>query len=377
MINNCRLCQKKLPQNPQLIIKSGDIPAQGFLKKNNQKTLNNLSIYQCSFCGVTQHNSNPVSYYKDVIRATAFSKQMEIFRIKQIKSWINKYDLYQKNIIEVGSGRSEFMEIFNKLNHSSIYGIENSTQNFLYAKEKGYRVYKGYLGDSKFKKINKKFGAFTCFSFMEHWPNLNQCFINLHSILTSQAIGLIEVPNLDLIMEKQIYTEFTIDHIFYFSPKTLKLVFEMNGFDVISVNKIWHDYILSAVVQKREIKNLNYFKEKKQKINKSINELIKKFGIDKTTIWGAGHQSISIISQSGVYKKLSFIVDSAVFKQNLYIYGLNTIVLPPEVIKTKGIDTVIIIAAGFSDEIAKILKKKFKDVKNIFILRENFFEKIK
>jgi len=151
----------------------------------------------------------------------------------------------------------------------------------------------------------------------------------------------------------------------------------MNVFDVISINKIWHYYILSAVIQKREIKNLNYFNAKKQKINKSINELIKKFGIDKTTIWGAGHQSISIISQSGVYKKLSFIVDSAVFKQNLYIYGLNTIVLPPEVIKTKGIDTVIIIAAGFSDEIAKILKKKFKDVKNIFILRENFFEKIK
>ena len=63
-----------------------------------------LEVCQCSGCGVVQLNNEPVSYYKEVIRAVAFSQEMKEYRVSQFKDFISTHDLYNKRVLEVGCG---------------------------------------------------------------------------------------------------------------------------------------------------------------------------------------------------------------------------------------------------------------------------------
>lgn len=377
----CRICgSEQIDYYPLMNLCNGDIPAQGFFNSKTSKKLSNLEIFQCNCCGVVQHTSKPVSYYKSVIRATSFSSEMKEFRTQQLGLWNKKYNLHNKTILEIGSGKGEFLKIMNNIGDFQLMGIENSKTSQKSIVDDGLRCLNGYLGTMSEKFLNKyknNFDAFMCFSFMEHWPNPKNTFQQLNYILKNGAVGLIEVPNFDLIYKKSIYTEFTIDHIFYFTKKTLKQTLELFGFDLIKINTIWYGYILSAEVRKRKPLCFKSFNNNFNSINDNLINTIKQFDSHKTVVWGAGHQSLSVISQSGAFKFINFVVDSATFKQDRYIYGINLMVKEPNSIRENDISTVFVIAAGYSDEISKILIKDFKCVKNIYILREDFIEKIK
>ena len=116
-MNNCRSCGAELFETPLLSYKNSPESAQNFI--NDLKSSNDvpvtLEIYQCSKCGLIQHNLQPVSYYKKVIRAVSFSKEMTDFRLQQLDDWLKKYSLKNKSILEVGSGKGEYLDLFKKI----------------------------------------------------------------------------------------------------------------------------------------------------------------------------------------------------------------------------------------------------------------------
>tara|TARA_B100000795_G_scaffold150053_1_gene112374 strand:- start:1 stop:639 length:639 start_codon:yes stop_codon:yes gene_type:complete len=209
---------------------------------------------------------------------------------------------------------------------------------------------------------------------MEHWPNPSEALSILWDLLAEEAYGIIEVPNFEMIQKKGLYTEFITDHIFYFDKSSLSQLLQNNGFEITSIKTIWHDYILSVEVKKRTRLQANNFKESFNSLNKELTNYIRNFDNKNIVIWGAGHQSLAIISLSGIERDISYIVDSADFKQNKYTSGTNIKIESPEQLNNKKPDVVIIIAAGYSDEVRKIILKKYRFIKNIAIVRENHLE---
>ncbi len=369
-LNFCRSCFAKLPIKPLAIYRNGAIPAQSFTKKPFFGISEDLRIYQCEMCGLIQHNSSPVSYYKNVIRTVAFSPEMRKFRLKQFSGWIKKNNLYSKKLIEIGSGKGEYLELFNSLGVGHTYGLENSKKNINQKINSNLNIIQGHIESVSKSKLGV-FDAFCCFSYMEHWPNLKKSFQNLKRLLKKDAIGIIEVPNFDMIQEKSIYTEFTIDHIFYFTKDTLKSLLELYGFNVLSIKSIWYDYILSAEVKVRQQVDFSAFDKNFVQINDQINSLISKYNKNEVVVWGAGHQSLSVISMSNIIKKINCIVDSALFKQNKFIYGTKLKVRDPAIIKIIKPKLILVIAAGFSNEVVKIIKSRFPEIQNIYVLEED------
>ena len=95
------------------------------------------------------------------------------------------------------------------------------------------------------------YDGFICMSFMEHSPNVNNFLKGIIRNLNTEAYGIIEVPNFDMILKK-LYTEFIIDHLNYFTKQSLIQTLNINGFEIIKINSIWDGYILSAIVKKEE-----------------------------------------------------------------------------------------------------------------------------
>jgi len=376
-INQCRICKGPFLFPALLEYPNSPRSAQGFL--DNLEELDDvvdLKIYQCQQCGLVQHDLKPVDYYKDVIRAIAYSEEMGHFREKQLAEWIQKFNLKDKKILEVGSGQGEYLELLLKAGGTNVYGIENSKESVEIAKKKGLNIQQGYLSKDYENSYAENFDAFATFNFMEHWPDISSSLHSLQNFLNESAVGLVEVPNFDFMLKNGMYSEFTTDHIFYFTEKTLRTVLETHGFDVIEINSIWHDYILSAQVKKRPALNISSFTTEQNKIVNELRNFVNKFKKNDVIIWGAGHQALAVISIAKLDLKVSHVVDSAKFKQDKYTPGTHLLIKDPQSIHQELPKAIIIMAAAYSDEVAKTLNSQYPEVKNIAILREDGLEVI-
>ena len=151
----------------------------------------------------------------------------------------------------------------------------------------------------------------------------------------------------------------------------------MNGFEVLSCESIWHDYVLSAVVRKRKGVQLDNFWQQLDKIKKEIHAFVDKYKTDGTevAVWGAGHQALAILALTEISGKIAFVVDSAEFKQNKYTPGTHLQIVSPEHLKLNEdkVGAVLVMAASYSDEVAGIVKENYKDMA-VGILRDDGIE---
>ena len=100
MVINCRVCGSICYKNNLLSYSNMPSSAQGFLTAEGLKSDagSDLFIIQCMSCGLIQLDNDPVPYYKEVIRASAFSEEMRKFRSKQFKSWVKEFNLTNSQI---------------------------------------------------------------------------------------------------------------------------------------------------------------------------------------------------------------------------------------------------------------------------------------
>lgn len=377
-VDKCRVCGDRFFDRPLLHLDNMPRAAQ-FLPDASSVEFEKgieLDVCQCVGCGLVQLTGNPVSYYKDVIRSAAFSDEMMHFRFKQFSAFIEKFSLSRRKLIEIGCGRGEYLSIIKEFD-VEVSGLEHLHESVILCSKNGLDVTEGFMGGDGCSLKGAPYDAFMILNYFEHLPEPNSSLSEIRDNLKDGAIGLVEVPNFDMIIKAKLFSEFTPDHIFYFTKGTLATALNLNGFDVIGCEEIWHDYIISATVRKRGKLDLSSFHENRKRLEIEINEFISKFKPGKVAIWGAGHQAFAVISMTGISEKIKYVVDSAPFKQNRYTPATHIPILAPETLISDPVDSVIVMAAGYSDEVATIIRNKYNKNITISILRENALEIVK
>lgn len=135
----CRFCYGELNDPPLLCYPRSPSSAQGFTDSpKRQDDGLDLNIHQCTSCGLVQHPLSPVPYYKDVIRSIAFSGEMASFRLEQLGSWLSTNHIQEKKILEIGSGKGEYLDLLTQAGATSVFGIENSLSNIEVAIHNGF-----------------------------------------------------------------------------------------------------------------------------------------------------------------------------------------------------------------------------------------------
>ena len=374
----CRFCGGTCHLPALLSYPESPRSAQGFLDSpQDLDEVVDLHIYQCGDCGLVQHNLEPVGYYRDVIRAIAFSQEMAQYRLDQLSRWISRFELSDRRILEIGSGEGEYLELLARAGAQKCSGLESSASSVTFAQGRGLDVQPGYLGPDLINPWPFEFEAFAIFSFMEHWPDLRGSLGALRGLLKDGAHGLVEVPSFDFVLANGLYSEFTGDHIFYFDQTTLRTVLEVCGFEVIEISSVWHDYILSAQVRKRRTLNTERFHMKQERIVRELNAFVDRFAPHEVVVWGAGHQALAVMSLAHIQGRISHVLDSASFKQDKYTPGTRLLIKAPESLRADCPKAVVIMAAAYSDEVLETLNQKYPLVENVAILREDSLEVVK
>jgi len=372
MVNRvCRVCGRELFGEPLLRFENMPKAAQNF-PDETVLALDagvDLDVCQCMGCGLVQLGNEPVPYYREVIRAAAVSDVIRKFKTRQFADFIEKYFLNGKKILEVGCGRGEFLSLLSSFDVEA-YGMEYSETAVAECVRNGLRVSQGYPDQNAGSLANGPFDGFMLLMFLEHMPEPNVALRVIYDNLANNAVGLVEVPNFDMVIRKKLFSEFIGDHLFYFTKETLQTTLQLNGFDVLEYNEVRDDYVISVVVKKRGRLNISHFHDYQIKIKTDIDAYLNRFAAKRVAIWGAGHQALAIIALTGIADKIRYVVDSASFKQGKYTPATHLPIVAPEALHTDPVDAVIVMAASYSDEVVGILRQRFDPNLSVAILRD-------
>lgn len=376
-ITKCRVCGSNLGNESLLQYRNMPKAAQfmpGLEDLAKEKGVD-LDVYQCSGCGLIQLNSEPVPYFREVVRASAFSDEMRGFRLNQFRDFVKTYHLGQKKFLEVGCGRGEYLSLLKETGLDA-FGVEYSQTAVDFCKKSGLKAVQGFIDRPDYLVENGPFDGFGIFSFLEHLPKPNSVLKGIANNLRKDAVGIVEVPNFDMIREKKLFSEFIVDHLFYFTKDTLHLTLSMNGFDVLDIQEVWHKYILSAVVRKRSRVTISEFIVTQQHLSRELNDFINQFPEKQVAVWGASHQALAILSLAGIGEKIRYVVDSAVFKQGKYTPATHIPIVAPDKLNKDPVKAVIVMAASYTDEVAGIVKERYGNRMTVAILRDGGLENL-
>ncbi len=377
-MKKCIVCGAELMAKPLLICENMPSSAQDMPSKEDlaQERGIDLALCQCSGCGLVQFDCEPVWYFRDVIRAGGYSTTMTELRRTQYKHLIEKYNLKGKKIIEVGCGQGEFLQVLTEFPVKA-YGIEHKEELVAKAREKGLQVEKQFAEDESVVLENGPFDAFLSFNFLEHQPNPNGMMRCIYNNLAEGGFGLVTVPSFEYILENDSFYELLRDHIANYSEETLRFLMEKNGFRVLECSMVNRD-TLSIIVQKRPRVNTKGLEDNfsllKNQMKQFVEERVKQG--KKVAIWGASHQGFTAASTTEIEKGISYIIDSAPFKQGKYSPASHLPIVSPEHFFKEPVDSIIIIAPGYTKEIADTIKLRFGKEIEVVALRSATIEKI-
>ena len=369
--DKCRLCQQQLTDEPLISYQKMPASAQSLPLETEleQDIAIDMSLYQCLACGLVQHTLPPVEYYRSVIRATGVSGEMTAYRHQQFSEWITQYNLQGKKLLEIGCGKGEFIDIMSA-QPVEVHGVEFEVDSVETCHRKGQHVTRMFMDDSVSLE-DGPYDGFYVLNFLEHIPDLKSFLLGISNNLKEGAVGLVEVPNFDMILQAGLFSEVIRDHIHYFTQQSLRNTMETNGFEIVSLDVIWQDYIISAVVRKRERYDLSAFLKMRSALKLQLDEYIKRFPQGQVAVWGAGHQSLAILSLAALAGKIAYVVDSAEFKQNHYTPASHIPIVSPTFLKEKPVEAVIVIAGSYSAEVVNILLRDYASGMNIAVIEPN------
>ena len=172
-------------------------------------------------------DTDPVEYYKNVIRSVGISDEMKTYREKQFKSLRNKYFKLKKvNALEIGSASGEYSKLLSDVFYK-VTATEKGKNGMNKTKEKGIECINTHPDEEDFvsKLENKKyFDLICCFSYVEHLPNPIQFLNKCRGLLSDSGYLLIELPNSEMIFRDGLLNEVIPDHLSYFTTSTAENV---------------------------------------------------------------------------------------------------------------------------------------------------------
>lgn len=386
-MKHCIACGKELPEQPLFVLNNAPASAQDIPDAEEVKSDQgvNLDLCQCPHCGLVQFDCTPVSYYRDVIRASGFGATLVDLRRSQYSHMIETYHLKGKKFLEVGCGRGEFLQPLRDF-PVEIYGVEHRQELVDIAVDNDLFVWKDFPETEDHVFANGPFDAFLSFNFLEHQPHPDVMLKAIWNNLSEDGMGLVTVPALEYILEHGSYYELIRDHIAYYSFDTLRGLLERCGFQVLEEEMINRDTI-SMIVKKVPMEGeqavttaspidvtpmLESYDILKEELSEFLNECYEE---DKSlAIWGASHQGFTLAATMDLGDKVSYIIDSAPFKQGKFAPASHLPIVKPDHFFEEPVDAILIVAPGYSKEIAGIIRERFGTDVKVMTLMTNHID---
>jgi hypothetical protein len=190
-----------------------------------------------------------------------------------------------------------------------------------------------------------------------------------------ETIVFFEVPDVIRVLRELAFWDIYYEHCSYFSPGSLARLFRLCNFEVLDLSRDFNDQYLLI-----EAKPVSKPSEKVHDLEESveaISELVKYFSSncskklqewksllqksyengERIAIWGSGSKCVSFMSTLGIKDEIEYVVDINPYRQGKFLPGSGKKVMPPEFLKEKKPDLIIVMNPVYRDEITQMLDR--------------------
>ncbi|MEW6250691.1 MAG: methyltransferase domain-containing protein [Planctomycetota bacterium] len=310
-----------------------------------------LIVYQCDACGFVQlPHALAAGFYDDYLMTVSHSPQMRAYHRDQATEFVRRFRLAGRRVVEVGCGDGHYLACLRDAG-ADVCGLEPSARFRALVAEQGLPCLPGYVTRST-PAPGSPYAAFAARQVLEHVLDIRDFLLGLRASLEPGGAGLVEVPSLEQSLAHGRFYDFFPDHLNYFSARTLRLALSQAGFEVEHVTRGMHGEYNVAWVRVGRTEDLTILQACEAELRTSLQGFVRacQAAGGRVAAWGAGGKGLTALAAANV-RGLAYVVDADPHKHGLYTPVSHFPVVPPERLRADPVDTVIVTALAYRDEI--------------------------
>jgi SAM-dependent methyltransferase len=334
----------------------------------------------CQKCGFLYNAAfDPdVHEYSAKYEATqGYSATFNTFHRRLAETLIERYDLHNKTIIEIGCGQGEFLTMLCDLGQNQGIGFDPAyvQERSMAPKTTQARFIKDFYSE-KYSDVRADF--ICCKMTLEHIQQTGEFIKNVALAMKGQdrAPVFFQVPNAHYVLGETAFWDIYYEHCSYFSPGSISRLFHIAGFDVLDVWTDYDDQYLMIAAQLAHAPAVNgrfdendlselrrevdRFQEKfHQKVDAWRSEIQNAVGAGRRIVlWGGGSKAVSFLTTLGIHiDQIPYAVDINPHKRGTFLAGNGQEVISPEQLTEYRPDVVIVMNPVYCEEIGRQLNQ--------------------
>lgn len=327
----------------------------------------------CGFIGNIDFDPALARYTSAYEEQQSFSPRFNTFALELAQSLIDRFELRNKTVLEIGCGKGDFLNLLCQLGPNRGIGIDPT---YIPGRNNDEQARVIFIVDF-YAEHHKKYRAdlICCRHTLEHISDTAAFMKIVRDSVRDRMDTVIsfELPDVVRVLDETAFWDIYYEHCSYFSLGSLARLFRTTGFEVIHLAKAYDDqYLLldarpangqqaetlsneesveqlSALVtqfQERWDSQVSHWK-------KTIGEI--RASGKRLAIWGSGSKCVAFLSTLGIADQVEAIVDINPYRQGKYLPGSGKRIMVPAYLKEYRPDVVIAMNPIYREEIRRDL----------------------
>jgi SAM-dependent methyltransferase len=311
-----------------------------------------------------------MEYTQDYENSLHFSPRFQSYAEWLAARLVDRYDLRDRDIIEIGCGKGDFLKLICELGGNRGVGFDPS---YVPEREAGEAVGRiTFIRDFYSERYASYRADFICCRHVLEHVQFPRDFL----ITVRRAIGnrsgtavFFEVPNGLFTLRDLGIWDLIYEHCSYFSPGSLSRLFTACEFDVCDLTEAYEGQFLciealpgeglvdsgrnprddSAEVACDVAAFADRYRSMVRNWRRHLGRMAR--AGQRVVVWGAGSKGVTFLNALQTQGRIAYVVDINPRKQGMYVAGAGQQIVPPEFLQDYRPDVVIVMNPVYEDEI--------------------------
>ena len=327
---------------------------------------------ECGFIWNTAYDTSLAAYSTSYEETQGFSPRFRAFARDLATRIIDDHGLRDKDIVEIGCGKGEFLALLCELGDNRGIGIDPSVipdRVDSPARDRMQFIQEYYAPEHGALPAD----AIVCRHTLEHIPDVGAFMRLVRSSIPEGADPLVvfELPDVRRVLREAAFWDIYYEHCAYFSAGSLARLFRATGFDVIDLTYEYDDQYLVIVARPATGSG----RDRRFGLEDGVTEVQSEVAafqaalaktvdhwrgvvgsLERVVIWGAGSKGVSFLTTLGLRAEIEYAVDINPHKHGMFMAGTGQEIVAPEFLRDYQPSLVIAMNPIYVDEIGASLR---------------------
>ena len=334
-----------------------------------------VKLGHCPSCGFiynTAFDIQKTEYSGRYEETQAYSGTFNKFHKALAERLIEKHDLNDKDVMEIGCGKGEFLMLLAELGNNRGVGVDPGVHIERISGPAAERM--TFIPDFYSEKYaDHKVDFLACKMTLEHIPEAEDFISTVRRGLGDQhdAVVFFQIPEALRILRLCSFEDIYWEHCAYFTPGSLARLFRRAGFDVTDLDIEYGDQYLTIEARPRapgatpspELPLENDLEEIAslvasfpERCGAKLSEWRKRLDDakdagKKVVLWGSGSKAVSFLTTLDLDGHIEYVTDINPYRHNHYMPKTGQKIVDPKWLAEYKPDLVVVMNEIYEDEI--------------------------